>query len=340
MGASQPDRKGLGNGDFRPFKQMSRKDRRTAATAQLRKIEAESRELHLIQCPHQGQVTQWETHVVKRKVGWNEIWSWEASRLSFLVKSTYDVLPSPANLVRWNIQTDDMCRCGKLCTMKHILSGCSVALERYTWRHNKVLAVLFKVASEQTEEGLYASTRAFPGHERIKVVGGKMKEGQIEFVPEGKQMPRRETGQRVAEVTHNSPYKWEAAADLKDCERFFPITTSKRPDLVVWSEEGKQLHIVELTVPHEDNIMDAHERKEARYEELILECEDAGWNVRYFPVEVCCRGYIAPSVSKWLCAAGLNLRKRNDVLKVLQQTAEKASHWIWLKREDETWVES
>ena len=148
VGASQSDRKGLGNGDFRPFKQMSRKERRSAATAQLHKMEAEKCELHLIQCPHQGQVTQWETHVVERKIAWSEIWSWEASRLSFLVKSTYDVLPSPANLVRWNIQSESMCRCGKPGTMKHILSGCSLALERYTWRHNKVLEVLSQVASE------------------------------------------------------------------------------------------------------------------------------------------------------------------------------------------------
>ena len=28
VGAAQPDRKGLGNGDFRPFRQMSQKDRR------------------------------------------------------------------------------------------------------------------------------------------------------------------------------------------------------------------------------------------------------------------------------------------------------------------------
>ena len=42
---------------------------------------------------------------------------------------------------------------------------------------------------------------------------------------------------------------------------------------------------------------------------------------------------------KWLSAAGLRLRKRNEVMKVLQQTVEKASHWIWIKREDESWVE-
>ena len=154
VGAAQSDRKGLGNGDFRPFKQMSQKERMAAATAKVRKLEAEQRELHLIQCSQQGQVTQWESHVVERKIGWSEIWKWQASRLSFLLKSTYDVLPSPVNLKRWKIQEDDSCRCGKLGTMKHILSCCHLALNRYTWRHNKVLRILFETASSQVEESM------------------------------------------------------------------------------------------------------------------------------------------------------------------------------------------
>ena len=59
-----------------------------------------------------------------------------------------------------------------------------------------------------------------------------------------------------------------------------------------------------------------------------------------FPVEVGCRGFIAPSLRKWLGVAGLNLKEGNAVIKALQETVEKASHWIWLKREDEIWMES
>ncbi len=44
--------------------------------------------------------------MVERKLSWKEIWGWGPARTSFLIKSTYDVLPSPANLVRWNV-TDD-----------------------------------------------------------------------------------------------------------------------------------------------------------------------------------------------------------------------------------------
>ena len=62
---AQPDRLGLGYGDFRPFRKMSQQDRRKPAAGQVRsrsliqvrKMEAERREVHLIQCAQQGQVS-------------------------------------------------------------------------------------------------------------------------------------------------------------------------------------------------------------------------------------------------------------------------------------------
>ena len=66
------------------------------------------------------------------------------------------------------------------------------------------------------------------------------------------------------------------AADLPGCDALFPIPTTRRPDLVVWHEEEKMVHLVELTVPHEDNLQDAHHRKLSRYKELVEECEEIG----------------------------------------------------------------
>ncbi|MGH0168399.1 UNVERIFIED_CONTAM: hypothetical protein FKN15_054900 [Acipenser sinensis] len=42
---------------------------------------------------HQGEWMRWES-VEQRKIGW----TMEQSRISFLIRSTYDVLPSPQNL--------------------------------------------------------------------------------------------------------------------------------------------------------------------------------------------------------------------------------------------------
>ena len=99
------------------------------------------------------------------------------------------------------------------------------------------------------------------------------------------------------------------------------------------------MHIVELTVPHEDNIRDANDRKEKRYETLIDECWEAGWKATHFPVEVGCRGFVGTSVKRWMKAAGLGPKRVRAMTKALQETAEQTSHWIWLKREDTTWNE-
>ena len=92
-------------------------------------------------------------------------------------------------------------------------------------------------------------------------------------------------------------------------------------------------------MPHEDNISSAQERKENRYEALVGECEEAGWKAMHFPVKVGCRGYITTSITKWMRVAELCTKKRNILTKALHETVEKASHWIWVKREDTSWSE-
>ena len=149
VGATQSDRKGIGCDPFKPFSTMTQRERRTAASDCVKAKEAEKRELHLIRCAQQGQMLKWEEEVIERKVGWDEIWKWSTSRISFLLRATYDVLPSPTNLVRWKIADDDKCRCGKVGTLKHVLSNCSMALDRYTWRHNEVLKILHSAAKKQ-----------------------------------------------------------------------------------------------------------------------------------------------------------------------------------------------
>ena len=83
--------------------------------------------------------------------------------------------------------------------------------------------------------------------------------------------------------------KWEIAADLPGKEKFFPIPTAKKPDIVVWCAEGKIVHLVELTVPDEDNIDAAQVRKDDRYEKLHSECEEANWTATRMSAEVGCR---------------------------------------------------
>ena len=132
---------------------------------------------------------------------------------------------------------------------------------------------------------------------------------------------------------------WEIAADLPGCERFFPIPTQKKPDIVVWCAERKIVHLVELTVPHEDNIDAARDRKDKRYEGLLEELEEENWCATHLSVEVGCRGFIGERLRKWFNIIGLKNAQKNAAMREIQETVEKASHWIWLKRNDGSWLE-
>ncbi len=64
--------------------------------------------------------------------------------------------------------------------------------------------------------------------------------------------------------------------------------TPLRPDIVVWSTKAKSVLLIELTIPVEEGIEAAYERKKAKYSELAAECWEAGWKTTIDPVEVGC----------------------------------------------------
>ena len=79
----------------------------TAVSGKIKDRESEERGVHPIQCAQQGQIVHWEENVAERQLSRNlEL---EYMTLSFLVvRSTYDVLPTPENLVRWNVANDEV----------------------------------------------------------------------------------------------------------------------------------------------------------------------------------------------------------------------------------------
>ena len=90
----------------------------------------------------------------QRRLNHNDIIRSSDEKLKFLIKSVYDVLPTPANKNRW-FQTEEKCLlCGKEGTLAHILSGCSVALSqgRYKWRHDRVLRELASTVQAKVDE--------------------------------------------------------------------------------------------------------------------------------------------------------------------------------------------
>ncbi|MGH0157353.1 UNVERIFIED_CONTAM: hypothetical protein FKN15_033297 [Acipenser sinensis] len=65
-------------------------------------------------------------------------------------------------------------------------------------------------------------------------------------------------------------------------------TSNLRPDIVLRSGSACLVHLVELTVPWEDAVDEAYERKKLWYAQLAAEAEQRGWRVRVYPVEKDC----------------------------------------------------
>ena len=132
---------------------------------------------------------------------------------------------------------------------------------------------------------------------------------------------------------------WSMRADLHKQLRFpFDITiTTLRPDMVLWSTTEKRVLLVELTVPWEQNIQEAYERKKARYADLVAECQEKGWKATTYPVEIGCRGYAGLSTNRFLRDIGFTAAKVKKVLKDLSEEAEEGSFWLWLRRKDRSW---
>ena len=87
----------------------------------------------------------------------------------------------------------------------------------------------------------------------------------------------------------------------------------------------------ELTVPWEDNIQEAFERKFTKYAELKAECTSRGWRATCYPFEIGCRGFVAATFHKWLRDLGFSRREMARLVKKVAEAAETGSAWIWSK---------
>ena len=106
--------------------------------------------------------------------------------------------------------------------------------------------------------------------------------------------------------------------------------------MVLMSGATKQVVLLELTVPWEDRMEEAQERKRAKYAELVAECRRNGWKARCEPIEVGSRGFAGQSVYRVLRLLGICGLQRRRAIRNILEAAEKASRWLWLKRGD-TW---
>ncbi|CAJ1075238.1 LOW QUALITY PROTEIN: uncharacterized protein LOC109089580 [Xyrichtys novacula] len=321
VGTVATGRAGLGSNPKPCYIKARGKERRRLIQDEVRAEVEEARFSRAVGMSKQGAWTRWE-HIAGRKITWAELWKAEPHHFKFLVQSVYDVLPSPANLFTWGLVEAPACQlCQRRGSLEHILSCCPKALGdgRYRWRHDQVL----KAVADTICSGITSSKQQHPS------------KTSIAFVRAGEtpQPPRKTQGGLLATARD-----WQLLVDLGRQLRF-PDTiavTSLRPDMVLVSASSKQVVLLELTVPWEDRVEEAQERKRARYADLVAECRRNGWKARCEPIEVGCRGFAGQSLHRVLGLLGIcGLHRRRGTKNILE-AAEKASRWLWLRRGD-TW---
>lgn len=92
--------------------------------------------------------------------------------------------------------------------------------------------------------------------------------------------------------------------------------------MVLVSETTRQLVMLELTVPWEDQMEEAFQRKRANYEELACECRSK--KTRCNSTEVGCRGFVGQSLVRALKMLGVKGQQNRRALRNISDAAEKA----------------
>ncbi|XP_063050368.1 uncharacterized protein LOC134445223 [Engraulis encrasicolus] len=322
VGSVAVGRAGLGCHKTLRYDKVQGRDRRQMVQGEVRAEVEEERRSKTVAMRQQGAWINWE-HALTRKITWSELWRSEPARLKFLIQSVYDVLPSPANLHCWGLAEAPSCPlCPARGSLEHILSCCPKALGegRYRWRHDQVL----KAVADTICAGIQQSK-----HQPLA-------RPHIAFVRAGE---RPQSQPKVPAGLLSTAGDWQLKVDLGSQLKFpqHITSTTLRPDMVLTSESTKQVVLLELTVPWEDRIEEAFERKKAKYLELVDDCRLKGWRARCEPIEVGCRGFPGQSLHRSLRLLGIRGAQERKATRNICEAAERASRWLWIKRGD-TWL--
>ena len=324
IGHTQTNRQGLGSTKMEWWSKAKGKAKRDLVIQEIREEEERARYVKAVQQSQQGQWTAWES-ALQRSLSWNDLFHMAPLRISFILRSVYDLLPSNANLVKWKKTDDPSCPlCKERQTVEHVLSSCRAALSqgRYTWRHNQVLKVLAEAIEFNLAMG---TTRRQPERQILFQKAGGVGSWPITSL--------QSTYSKKGLLSEAED--WECAADLQDWNTGYPEVikrTGLRPDIVLHSKSAMEILLIELTVPYESRIDNANEYKREKYSDLVKELKEAWYNAKVFPVEVGARGFVAASTYSLMQQLSISSKSRTRTLKAMGEAAEKSSSWIWSRR--------
>ena len=133
---------------------------------------------------------------------------------------------------------------------------------------------------------------------------------------------------------------WQFLFDLGTDQLLFPpevAATTLRPDGVFPSQSTKTVILLELTVPLEDRVHAAHDRKKSKYTPLESSCEENGFRVHLIPIEVGCLGYCPHSLLQSLETLGLPRSTARHIRTECSRVALRCSYLLYLRREIREW---
>ncbi|GFR86575.1 reverse transcriptase [Elysia marginata] len=73
-------------------------------------------------------------------------------------------------------------------------------------------------------------------------------------------------------------------------------------------------------------------KKKEKYLDLTKELEESGYRAKIMPTEIGARGFAGSSAYDLLSKLSISGNKRTKTLKLLAETAENSSRWIWCRR--------
>ena len=325
MFKGQNNRQGLGHGTYRHY-EVSRKH----IAAEINNMAQEQMIPHILSLAIQSKWKEWD-NVIDLDLKWKEVlYAISPSTLKFILNSIQDTLPDPANLRRWSAVVEPACG---LCGWKnvghvHILCGCKVALEqgRVSFRHDSILKIISQALTEKI---------------KIAATTEKRKSVSIEFVRKGARKKKDEEKAKPPSILDSS-HDWVIQVDYKKHQTPFPASiylTEERPDIVVYSESSKQVILIELTCPAEENIEKWRERKLTKYEELAAKIKESSqWKPHVFTIEVGARGFVCKRTNAILSRFGCSAKEIQKLTKDMSRMAIRCSHFIWICRDIKTWT--
>lgn len=319
---------------------LSHRDVRRKVNSYIRDIDVTEQLDKLRTLQMQGRWLEWSEQM-HMDLSWNRlIYNWSDAELRFALQATTDTAPTATNLHRWgHHEIDTACKlCGRLATLRHAVNACSFAFTqgRYTWRHNSVLAAI--------KHGIVAFWALPATQEAVKTTIAASKSRFIQFVRPGYDKTKHTATSRRPLSSQSILLQaddWQFLFDIGPTQLVFPpelAVTIQRPDGVFYSLGTKTVVLLELTVPLEDRIQEAHDRKKERYKKLKKACEQNGFKVHLMPIEVGCLGYCPHSLLQSLETLGLPRSTARHIRTECSRVALRCSYLLYLRREIREWT--